>query len=86
MDMTVSLITAISTIIGAIISGAVSLLVSSKQYDKSMALIEYRIGELEGKMDKHNNLVERVAIVERDLKTNWTRVDEIKAEVKTIRG
>lgn len=83
--MAPSLITAISTVIGALISGVVSLFVSSKQYDKSVALIEYRINELEGKMDKHNNLVERVAIVERDLKTAFVRIDENKEEIKELR-
>lgn len=80
--MNTTLITAISTIVGALISGVVSLLVSSQQHDKSMALIEYRIGELEAKMDKHNNLIERMAIVERDLKTNWNKLDELRDDIK----
>lgn len=80
--MNTALITAISTIVGALISGVVSLLVSSQQHDKSMALIEYRIGELEAKMDKHNNLIERMAIVERDLKTNWNKLDELRDEIR----
>ena len=79
-----SITPAIATIIAALISGGVSLLVSSHQHSKRMALIEYRIGELEDKMDKHNNLIERVAIIERDLKTNFNRVDEIREEVREI--
>ena len=79
-----SITPAIATIIAALISGGVSLLVSSHQHSKSMALIEYRIGELEDKMDKHNNLIERVAIIERDLETNFNRVDEIREEVREI--
>ena len=55
--MSTALITAIATIIGALISGIVSLIVSSHQHDKSMALIEYRLEQLENKVDKHNNLV-----------------------------
>lgn len=83
--MAPSLITAISTIIGALISGVVSLFVSSKQYDKSVALIEYRINELEDKMDKHNNLVERVAIIERDVKTAFNRIDENREDIRSIK-
>ena len=83
--MSSAMITAIATIIGALISGVVSLLVSTRQHDKAMALVEYRLGELEQKMDKHNNLVERVAIVERDLKTAFVRIDETKQEVKELR-
>ena len=62
--MSTALITAIATIIGALISGIVSLIVSSHQHDKSMALIEYRLEQLENKVDKHNNLVERVYALE----------------------
>lgn len=80
-----AMITAIATIIGALISGVVSLLVSTHQHDKAMALVEYRIGELEQKMDKHNNLVERTAVIERDLKTAFNRIDETKQEVRDLR-
>lgn len=83
--MNSAMITAIATIIGALISGVVSLLVSTRQHDKAMALVEYRLGELEEKVDKHNNLVERVAIVERDLKTAFVRIDENKADLRSIR-
>ena len=83
--MNPAMITAVATIIGALISGVVSLIVSSHQHDKAMALVEYRIGELEQKMDKHNNLVERTAVIERDLKTAFNRIDETKQEVRDLR-
>ena len=83
--MNSAMITAVATIIGALISGVVSLIVSSHQHDKAMALVEYRIGELEQKMDKHNNLVERTAVIERDLKTAFNRIDETKQEVRDLR-
>lgn len=67
--MTPAVVTTIGTIIGALISGAVSLAVASWQHNKSIALIEYRLGELEEKVDKHNNLVERMYKVEAQLKT-----------------
>lgn len=75
---------AVATIISALMSGIVSLIVSSHQHSKSMAVIEYRIQELEKKMDKHNNLIERMAVVERDLKTAFVRIDENKAEIREV--
>lgn len=66
--MVTATIGAISTIIGAIISGLVALKVSNKQHDKTIALIEYRLGELEEKMDKHNNAVERLTVLETKFK------------------
>lgn len=62
--MDAGLITALSTIFGAIISGIVALVVAGKQHDKTIALIEYRLKELEEKQDKHNNLIERMFILE----------------------
>ena len=78
--MTTATITAIAAIIGAIISGIVSLLVASKQYDRTMALIEYRMGELEKKVEKHNNLVERVISLEKNEAAQWKWIDEFKGE------
>lgn len=75
-----AMVTAIATVIGALISGVVSLLVSSRQHDKSMALVEYKIEELKKQVEKHNNLVERMVKVEESLKANWKQTDEIKAK------
>lgn len=52
--------TQIITLIGIIVSGAVSLLTCTLTQNKTQALIEYRINLIEQKMDKHNNLIERV--------------------------
>ena len=63
---------------GYVISGIVALLVAGRQHKTSMAevqakhneqmaLIEYRLKELEEKVDKHNNLVERMYVVETKL-------------------
>lgn len=62
--ITPAILTTIGTIIGALISGAVSLIVASRQHNKSIALVEYRLGQLEEKVDKHNNVVERLYKVE----------------------
>lgn len=42
--------------------------------------ITTRLKYLEGKMDKHNNVMERMAVAERDLKSVWKSIDEIKEE------
>lgn len=51
------------TIIAAAITAAVTLTVclitNHSQAEKTRALIEYRMTELEKKQDKHNNLIER---------------------------
>lgn len=60
-------ITAIATIIGAVISGAVSLIVSEWQHSKTIALIQLRLEILEKKMDKHNQISDRMIAVETKL-------------------
>ena len=65
--MTPILVSAISTIISALISGGVAIIACNKQHDKTMALVQYRLEELEKKVDKHNNLVERMYVVETKL-------------------
>ena len=76
--MTPALITAISTVIGAIISGIVALIVSGKQHDKTIALVEYRLNQLENKVDKHNNLVERMTLAEEKIKVANHRIEDLE--------
>ena len=51
-------------ILGYVISGVVALIVAGFQHSKTTALLEYRLKQLEEKMDKHNNFMERLGIVE----------------------
>ena len=51
-------------LIGYIVSGLVALYVAGRQHNKTTAIIEYRLQELEKKVDKHNNFMERLGIVE----------------------
>lgn len=48
----------------------------------SAKLIAYRIGQLEKKVDKHNNFAERIPVIENNLKSVWHNIDEIKEEIK----
>lgn len=85
--MTPAVITAISTIIGAVISGVVSLIVSSIQHNKTIAVIEVKVDELQKRVDKHNNTIERVYELERiadvheeKLKVANHRIDDLENE------
>ncbi len=75
--MTDAVLTAIITGGLAVIS---NLLISWQNGSKTL----YRIEQLEKKVEKHNDLVERVAIIERDEKTQWKQIDEIKAKLERI--
>lgn len=41
-------------------------------------LTNYRIGELEKKVDKHNNVIERVVVLEESEKAQWAWIDSFK--------
>ena len=56
-------------LITAIISGGsaavAAIIVAAIQHRKTVAILEYRLGQLEEKVDKHNNLVERTYELEK---------------------
>lgn len=67
-----------STIIIAIISLCGTCFGSIAGIMTANKLTNYRIGELEKKMDKHNSLIERVTILEQDDKAQWAWIDKFK--------
>ena len=48
-------------------------------------LTTYRISELEKKVEKHNNLIERVALLEQENGTQWKRIDELRNILEEMR-
>ena len=48
-------------------------------------LTNYRIAELEKKVDKHNTIIERTYIDERDMKTVFNYVDEFKKDIENLK-
>lgn len=41
----------------------------------------YRIDQLEKKVEKHNNLVERMVVMEQSDKAQWSWIDEFKEKL-----
>lgn len=83
-----ALIAAVVPAIGSII---VQILINNKQrrvsevkLDYTIKAIEEHIQRLELKQDKHNNLIERMVIVERDLKSSFIRLDELRSDIHEI--
>ena len=71
--MTGEIIVAVISLIGTLFGTFAGILTSTK-------LSNYRIDQLEKKVEKHNSVIERTAILERDMKTVWHEIDEIKQE------
>ena len=70
------------SILAAAITGAVTLAVclitNHAQAEKTRALIDYRVQQLEKKQDKHNNLMERTFKLE-------GHVEEVMHDIKDLK-
>ena len=72
-------------IIIAFITGGLAIasnvMVAAFQNSKTI----YRIDELEKKVEKHNNLVERMVVLEQSEKAQWSWIDKFKDEDVVMR-
>jgi len=72
----------LETIIAAVITAGVALVVclitNNAQAEKTRALLDYRLSELEKKQDKHNSLMERTYKLE-------GRMDEVVHEIVDLK-
>lgn len=64
IEVMITIIPSVVSLLGIIITAVIT-----------NSLIKYRVGELEKKVDKHNNLIERMFVVE-------TEVKDIKEHLK----
>lgn len=76
----VALITAIPTLITAVVSVALN----NRVVKNDIAHVKDDIGRIETKVDKHNNFVERIAVLERDDKTAFNRIDELRDDIHDL--
>lgn len=70
------------TIIVALISLAGTLLGTFFGMVTSAKLTSYRIGQLEKKVDKHNNFAQRVPILEEKMCAANHRIDDLESALK----
>lgn len=54
-----------------------NVIISVTQGSKTL----YRIDQLEKKVEKHNNLVERMVVVEENEKAQWKSIDDLRAKL-----
>lgn len=65
------------TIISALISATVTLIVCLITQNKTKALIVYRLEELEKKQDKHNSVIERTYKLEQEVAVIKEQIHEL---------
>ena len=67
----------------AFITSGASLLVAIVSIMNNR-ILGYKVDELKKQVEKHNNLIERTAVVERDLKTAFSRIDDIRDDITRL--
>ena len=75
--MDTDVIVALIAFLGTLCGSAGGVLVANR-------LVNYRIEQLEKKVEAHNKVVERVSLLERDEKTIFRRLDEHSAAISLI--
>lgn len=67
----------IVALIGGVCTAVPSLMATIFLNNKSNAIMQYKIEDLTKKVEKHNNVIERMAVVENSVKSAHHRIDEI---------
>ena len=70
--------TVVATAISAAVTLAVCLIQNHAQNEKTRALLDYRLGELEKKQDKHNHLMERTYKLEGQMNEVVHEIHDLK--------
>ena len=68
----------------AFITSGASLLVAVISIIMNNRILGYKVDELKKQVEKHNNLIERTAVVERDLKTAFSKIDDMRDDISRI--
>ena len=74
----------ITPYIGTIVTVIISVGSVWVGFSTRIAKLETLIGELEKKIDKHNQIVERTYKLEADSETQWRRHDELATRVERL--
>lgn len=77
MDIT-TIIVACLSLFGTLVGSVTGVMTANK-------LTTYRIEQLEKKVDKHNTIIERVALLEQDNSTQWKRIDALRADLEQMK-
>ena len=76
--MVTTILTILIPLVGTLIGSIAGIMTATR-------LTTYRIDQLEKKVDKHNDVIERVAILEKDDSVQWKRIEELKQDVELLK-
>lgn len=70
--------------IGGLLAGSGGIISAFLLYRKTVALLEYRMGIVEKKLDQHNGYGEKLGDIRTDIAVMKTDLSYLKAEVSKI--
>ena len=77
-ELIIAIITSMVTLAGVIITGVANSKNTSKQLKVQNDLTLYRIQQLEKKVEKHNNLIERTYRLEETVSDHEKEIEDLK--------
>lgn len=69
----------------AIITSASSLIVAIVSVVMNNRILGYKVDELKKQVEKHNQVVEKVAVLQQETTTQWKRIDELHKDVEELK-
>lgn len=82
--MTEALITGGVAILVCMINNIYQQRIVEKKHDETIALVQYKLEQLEKKQDKHNNVIERVHNLEQKLEVGYEKVKVINHRLEDL--
>lgn len=74
-----------TNIVIALITSASSLLVAVVSVIMNNRILGYKVDELKKQVEKHNQVVEKVALLQQETSTQWKRLDELRKDVEELK-
>ena len=74
-----------ATITIALITSASSLIVAVISVVMNNRILGYKVDELRKQVEKHNQVVEKVALLQQETSTQWKRIDELRKDVEDLK-
>ncbi len=72
------------TLVVALIGIIPSIVVAIISVVSNNAIVKVKLEEIEKQINKHNQLIERIYTLDRDLATYWSKYDELKERVAKL--
>lgn len=65
---------------------AVTVVTANNVVNTKLENMQKQFDRLEEKVDRHNNFMERIAVLERDDKTAFNRIDELRDDIHDLQS